>query len=296
MKKLLLITISILILLSGCSKKLAWDDVESIYKDAEQEVNNILGTIETVSKDDYKGLLTELKDYIDEVKFSQDQDNQDLLKRTYKVAEYIETFASLFEGSSSQQLLALAQDAKNLIKSVYGGNKDDFNKLKEEIQTNIEDISSWADEEWSSVEKKAKLFWEDVEDQLNKIEEDAKESIIAFDRINEYNLEELKHTIIDNYQLIKDGVTEDTNEIAKQMYAAAIQLKEYTRKIYNDDADKVYEFAKHAISYIQEAYGKVLEDEDKLVESFDADIANATKWTQSTWNEITKQLKLYAMQ
>lgn len=296
MKKVVLIAISILILLTGCAKKIKWEDVENTYKEAEKEVKNITDTIEVISKDDYKGLLTELNDYIGEAKFSQDQDNQDLLKRTYKVAEYIELFASLFEGSSSEKLLALAHDVKKLVKSVYGGEKDDFNSLKEEIQLNINEISSWADDQWSTVEKKAKLLWGDVEEQFDQVEEDAEESMIAFNKLAEYDLEELKHTIIDNYQLIKDGVTEDTNEIAKQMYSAALQLKEYTRKIYSDDADKVYEFAKHTISYIQEAYGKVLEDEDKLKQSFEVDVDNATKWTQSTWNEITKELKLLARQ
>lgn len=296
MKKIVLATISILLLLVGCTEKLAWEDVESIYKETEKEVENITNDIEVISKDDYKGLLTELNDYVEDTEFSQDQDNQDLLKRAYKVAEYIQLFTSLFQGSSSQQLLALATTTKDLVKSVYGGDKDTFNSLKEQVQSEINDISSWADDQWSSVEKKVKLVWSDVENQITEIQDNAKETLIAFDKVAEYDLEELKHTIIDNYQLIKDGVTEDTNEIAMQMYEAALQLKEYTRKIYSDDADKVYDFAKHAISYIEEAYGKVLEDEDKLTQSFEIDVENATKWTQSTWNEITKQLKLFARQ
>lgn len=295
MKKIVLITMSILMLLSGCTEKIKWEDVENTYKEAEKEVKNNINT-EVISSQDYKGLLTELNDYLEDVEFSQDQDNQDLLKRTYKAAEYIEIFASLFEGSSSEKLLLLVRDVKNLVKSVYGGEKDDFNSLKGKIQSNINEISSWADDEWSSVEKKAKLLWDDVEEEFNQVEEDAEASMIAFNKLAEYDLEELKHTIIDNYQLIKDGVTEDTNEIAKQMYSAALQLKEYTRKIYSEDADKVYEFAKHTISYIQEAYGKVLQDDEKLTQSFEIDVDNATKWTQSTWNEITKELKLLARQ
>ena len=296
MKKLILITISILILLSGCTEKIKWEDVESTYKQTEKEIKNITNNIEVIYSDDYKDLLTELNNYVDNTEFSQDEDNQNQLKKAYKVALYIEGYASLFEGSSSEKLLLLARNVKNLVKSVYGGEKADFNSLKEEIQSNINEISSWADEQWSSVEKKTKLLWNDVQEEFNQVEEEAKASLIAFDKLAEYDLEELKHTIIDNYQLIKEGVNEDTHEITKQMYAAALKLKEYTRKIYNDDADKVYEFAKHTISYIQEAYGKVLEDEEKLKDNFDVDIDNATKWTQSTWNQITKELKLLARQ
>lgn len=296
MKKTLLAIISILILLTGCTHKLVWTDVEGIYRETEKEINNIKKNITTVTKDNYEDYLEELGNEIDNIEFSQEETNQKKLEKIYKAAEYIQMYASLFEGNPAQELLSLALNTKDLVKSIYSGDKDQFNTLKTSIVDEINAITTWSDEQWSSVEKKAKLLWEDVESEFEKISEEAKESLIAFDKLAEYNLEDLKHTIIDNYQLIEDGVTEQTNEIAQDMYFAAIQLKEYTRKIYSDDADKVYEFAKHAISYIEEAYGKVLQEEEKLTQSFKVDVEDATKWTQSTWNEITKQLKLYSMQ
>ena len=40
-------------------------------------------------------------------------------------------------------------------------------------------------------------------------------------------LEELKHTIIDNYELIKNGINEDTDKIAQKIYEAASKLEAY---------------------------------------------------------------------
>lgn len=294
MKKLIICLLS-LMMLAGCAEKTTWEDVESNFVDAGKEVDEIAKNIEVISEDDYQALLVELNDYVDDIEFSQDQDNQDLLRRTYKVAQYIEVFASLFEGNAAQQLLALASNSKDLIKSVYSGNKDDFNAIKDDVKNQIGEISSWADDQWNTVIKKAKLVWDEVSSKIEELEEDAKDNLVSFEDVTEYELDELKHTIIDNYELIKDGVTEDTNKIAQDMFVAAVQLQAYTRKINNDAADKVYDFAKHTQSYIKRCYGKVLEDGEELSNNFEEDVASAKKWTQSTWNEITKGLKLLSM-
>lgn len=291
MKKLLLTILASLLLLCGCSKKVSWDEVQNVFKDAEKQAQDNINT-DIILKEDYQGLITELNAYLGDIEFSQDQDNQDTLKKAYRVAEYIELFASLFNGNCAQQLLTLAGNTKGLVKSIYDGNKDEFNSLKTTIDNEIYEISSWADDEWSTIEKKARLVWSDVQTQIEQLQEQAKESIEEFDSVAETELENLKHTIIDNYQLIKDGVTEDTDAIAKKMYTAAVQLREYTRYIDGEQADKVWEFAKHAQAYIEERYGKTLDEDEKLEQDFSVDAEDAAKWTQSTWNEITRNLKL----
>ena len=295
MKKTVLSIIAILMLLTGCGKKIAWEDVQDFYLQAEKEVENITKDIEVITKDDYKALLIELGDYIDEVEYSKDQNNQDLLKRTYKVAQYIETFASLFDGNCAQKLLSLAINVKDLVKANYDGEKDDFNSIKANIQLEIEEISSWADEEWSTLEKKALIVWNDVKDEIETVEQEAENNLVNIGELAEYQLDELKHIIIDNYQVIANGVTEDTDAIAKEMYAAAVQLEEYADKAKCEEAEKVEEFAEHTKTYIEQCYGKVLESSEMLQESFDNDIASAKKWTQSTWNAITRELQLLVM-
>lgn len=295
MRRILLITLTALLLLSGCEKKIEWAEIESTYIEAENEAKDNINT-ETVVKEDYEGLLTELGDYIEDAEFSQNQDNQDLLKRAYRVAEYIELFASLFKGNCAQQLLTLAVDSKNLVKSVYSGDEQDFNNIKSKIQNEIQEISSWADEEWNSVSKKIKVNWEDVAAKIEEIDAEARENVESYGEVLETTLDDLKHTIVDNYDLIKDGVTEDTNEIAQKMYSAAVQLEVYTKRIYSDEADKVYYFAKDCELFIKEKYGKVLDETEEFKNDFTEEIEAAKKWTQSTWNVITAQLKSLAKQ
>lgn len=295
MKKLIL-CLCFLLLICGCSKKVTWQEVEENYLETEQEVGEIADSMEEIVEDDYQALLTELGDYVGDIEYSQEQDNQDLLKRTYKVAQYLQVFASMFNGNCAQQIIALSANTKDLIKSVYDGNEDEFDSLKSQIQLQISDISSWANDQWSTVEKKTKILWDSVADQISEIETNAKSNLTDFNEVAENELEELKHTIIDNYQLIKDGVTKDTDNIAKTIYDAAYKLEQYTRRIYSDEADKVWYFAKYTESYVKQCYGKALEETDKVSENFENDIESARKWTQSTWNEITKELKLLVMQ
>lgn len=295
MKKLLIVLLTVL-LVTGCSKnKTTWSDIQDKYNSIKREVTDIVEKTTVVSKQDYQALLTELSDYIKDVEFSLDDDNQDLLGRVYKVAQYFDKFASLFDGNCAQQLLVLSKDVQKLCQSAYEGSKDEFNSIKENILEQIEAIGQWKDEEWSTIEKQALLTWEEVENQISDIESSAKKDLTDLLQLTEYELDDLKHTIIDNYDLIKDGISESEKDIANQMYEAAVKLEAYTKKINNEQSKKVKAFAKNTQTFIKKCYNKVLTDEETLEQDFGIDIENAKKWTQSTWNEITKDLKLLAM-
>lgn len=295
MKKLLIEILASLLLISGCSEKITWDEIKNVYTQVEKDVKNSI-SMDVVLEDDYKEIINDLDEYINNIDYSQNETNQDKLTKIYTAAEYLELFASLFDGNIAHSLLSLAGNSKGLVKSIYEGNKDKFNSLKQDIENQLKEINLWTKEDWSTVEKKAKLSWSDIESQIESLQEEANSELIEFDKVAETDLEELKHTIIDNYKLIQDGVTEDTDDIAKQMYEAALQLKEYTRYIYSDSADEVWQFAKDTIAYIEERYGKILSEDEKPTQNYEDEVKAASKWTQSVWNEITKDLKLFSRQ
>lgn len=294
MKKVIICLLTVL-LLCGCSKKIDWDEAKESFSQIDNEINSIVSNIDTIKAADYKSLIDELNGYISDIEFSQKEDNLNLLNKTYKAAKYLEAFASLFDGNCAKQLLALAVDGKELVKSIYDNNEEGFETIKNEIQTKISEISSWADSEWSSVEKEVLISWDDVAEQYDEIEIQAKDEMLKYEDVVETDLEELKHIIIDNYDEIKNGITDETDELARQMYAAAVQLQAYTKYIKGKEVDKVYYFAKDTISFIKQCYGKTLTEEEAMKQDYKDDIASARKWTQSTWNEITRELKLYTM-
>ena len=294
MKKLI-ICLCLILLISGCSKKQNWQDVEENFTNVQEEVEEIAKTAEEITQDDYQSLLQELTVNINKITYSQESDNQDVLIETYKAAQLIEVFASMFNGNCAQELIALATNSKDLVKSVYDGNETIFDDLKSKTNSEISNISTWAKDQWSTVEKRTKVLWNSVSDQITNIETEAKNNLTNFGDIAENELEDLKHTILDNYDLIKNGVTKEVDDVAKQIYNAAYKLEQYTRRLPGEEADKVWNFAKHIEAYVKQSYGKVLEEGEIASDNIESDIEAAKKWTQSTWNEITKELKLLVM-
>lgn len=291
MKKVILVIMCVF-LLTGCQKKLTWQDVEDSYKQVEQEVKNNVDQKDIILKEDYQELIDELDSCITNVEFSQKEENQNILRNAYKTSQYIGLLASLFDGNCAQQLIALSLDGKALSKSIYENNKDDFNNLKDKVLSEINEITNWNDEQWRTVEKKAKILWNNVETKFDEIAQEAKDNITEYGEVAENELDTLKHTIIDNYDLVKDGITEDTNQIAQDMYIAAIKLEQYTRRIYGEASDIVWNFAKDTQSFIKECYGKVLDEDEAYKDIYTSEIEDAKTWTQSIWNEITTNLKL----
>ena len=291
MKKVILVIMCVF-LLTGCQKKLTWQDVEDSYKQVEQEVKNNVDQKDIILKEDYQELIDELDSCITNVEFSQKEENQNILRNAYKTSQYIGLLASLFDGNCAQQLIALSLDGKALSKSIYENNKDDFNNLKDKVLSEINEITNWNDEQWRTVEKKAKILWNNVETKFDEIAQEAKDNITEYGEVAENELDTLKHTIIDNYDLVKDGITEDTNQIAQDMYIAAIKLEQYTRRIYGEASDIVWNFAKDTQSFIKECYGKVLDENEEYKDIYTSEIEDAKTWTQSIWNEITTNLKL----
>lgn len=291
MKKVILVIMCVF-LLTGCQKKLTWQDVEDSYKQVEQEVKNNVDQKDIILKEDYQELIDELDSCITNVEFSQKEENQNILRNAYKTSQYIGLLASLFDGNCAQQLITLSLDGKALSKSIYENNKDDFNNLKDKVLSEINEITNWNDEQWRTVEKKAKILWNNVETKFDEIAQEAKDNITEYGEVAENELDTLKHTIIDNYDLVKDGITEDTNQISQDMYIAAIKLEQYTRRIYGEASDIVWNFAKDTQSFIKECYGKVLDENEEYKDIYTSEIEDAKTWTQSIWNEITTNLKL----
>ena len=70
MKKVILVIMCVF-LLTGCQKKLTWQDVEDSYKQVEQEVKNNVDQKDIILKEDYQELIDELDSCITNVEFSQ---------------------------------------------------------------------------------------------------------------------------------------------------------------------------------------------------------------------------------
>ena len=292
MKKILIVLLSIL-LLCGCSKdSISWDDVKGQYASIDSKVNEETQNTIALTPEDYKKLVNQISDGVNQSKYKQNDDNHNLLINIYTAAKYLNNYASLFEGNFPRQLVILASNVFKLRDNFYSGNKNDFETVKDDILAQLKQISVWTDDNWQTLEKKAEITWKEVEDAIKKIEKSFNSDLTPFDQITEFELEDYKHVIINNYEKIKDGVNDDEKDVALQMYESALKLKEYTKKIKNTQAKKVKQFAEQTIIYIKNSLHKQLEESEISDIDFSDEIAAAKRWTQSTWNEITRELRL----
>ena len=150
MKKVLIVFL-ISILLTSCTSKKSWNDVKEIYSDSLIDKQVIKEIIDDAK---YSELLNQLKEYINDLKYSYNQGNTDTLVKIYKIAQYLELFSSLFNGNLAQQLLSLSTNVKDLVISQYDGNFEEFDRIKKQVQTKIDDLSNIAIEDWTTTKNK----------------------------------------------------------------------------------------------------------------------------------------------
>ncbi|MBQ6478804.1 MAG: hypothetical protein IJI44_05475 [Erysipelotrichaceae bacterium] len=286
MKKILIL-LCVTVLCACSAKTLSWDDVKKHYDELGETIENAAEQSKTFLQDDYKKILNNALKQIDDLKSGIGKEEEQTAEDLYKIAEGLEKITSLFSTDSSLQLSALAGEIKELVIAAYNRSPE-FEELKEKIRNDIASVLNWTKQQWTSVEKRQTLKWEEVADDYTVLYEDTVREMKRARDVTEEDLIALKDIILDNYELIAYGVDDETKEAADQIYAAAVSLKEYTEDLGGNGAQRVNRFATQAIEYVEVSYGKTIEDPDY---DFLKEVENSGKWTLSLFNEITTQMK-----
>ena len=286
MKKILVLFL--VVLLAGCSAKtLKWEDVKESYA----EMENVSATVakpEAYLKSDYLKIFDQIKEELNSLTKGIEKDGEDNVRTLYQNAVDLEWILSEKDNDGSNTLKDLCYGLKKIVEAAYE-KSDDFDTLKNSLQEQVDAIRDWNDEQWAQVEIRATLKWADVESDYEAMEEAAKEELKKPAEVTEYDLEELKDIILNNYEALTEGVTETNRSKADQIYKAAVILYEYTKELQEDSGMKVASFASQAKEYVKEAYGVKPSDPEY---NFQAAATAAKKYSLSLWNEITTELKI----
>ncbi len=285
MKKIMIILLTIL--LCACSNSLKWEDVQDKYTEMENSVVNLAEQSEEFLKKDYEVLLKDIDQNLEELQSGVSKDDTAAADALYETAIKLDKIASLFSNDSSAQLTLLAQGIKDLVVLAYE-KTDGFSEMRNGIKEKVNEILNWSDEMWAPVEKRALLKWEDVAETYDEFAKEVIANMTKKKEVTEDQLVTWKNYIVDHYEEIGYGVTEDKQEVARELYSAALLLQEYTNKMKGDAGPKVNAFATHAIEYIMNAYGVPIEDETY---DFLNEVESARKWTLSLWNEVVARLQ-----
>ena len=216
------------------------------------------------------------------------EEDEEALHSLYKSNILLQSLSAQSNSLESSKINTLTMAIESLIKAAYE-RSDDFKNLKQDVENQIAEIQAWNDDNWALVEKKKKIKWSEVESFYQTMEEETIAKLPYSDEISEIELEEFKNTILNNYELIKDGVLDENRKNADVIYEAAVSLLHYTEGLEGEAAEKVYEFAKQAIEYVKTMYGEKIDDP---AYNFPKLAGDASKWTLSLWNELIKLLNL----
>ena len=291
MKKTITLLLAMLMVLSACGKtEMLFQEVKDEYDTIASSIENGLENGGTMLNEDYLNAISQIASKYEDIKKGISDKNIDAAQEIYGLAHKLEYVANLFDSDIAKTIASFAASAKTMIEAAYDDVDADFETSKKDFEAKLEEVQNLAAEDFDEIQKKAKLTWNEVEDQFSEIEETALNDLTALKELDSYELEELKHDIIDNYDAIKDGVTEDGLEAAKKMYYAAIRLKAYMEDVGIEESEAVSTFADKTINYVKCALFNVEGDAATINKEFEDGVASAKKWTQSTWNKITTEI------
>lgn len=74
-------------------------------------------------------------------------------------------------------------------------------------------------------------MWNEIQPAFEKIEAEAKSEVSQVETVTTEEVEKLVRTIEENYEVVKNGGTEDAQEAAQKMYRAAQKLEALGEKM-----------------------------------------------------------------
>lgn len=133
--------------------------------------------------------------------------------------------------------------------------------------------------------------WDEVSDDYNAIELEAREEIRNNDNITADDVRTLINTIDTKYTTIRNGITSDNENDAKELYRASIKLQEIAKKDGTRVEHEVTTLALNGEAMVKQFYGEAEDNFDDLKEDFENGLESIKGYTQDKWQEFMDLLK-----
>ena len=130
------------------------------------------------------------------------------------------------------------------------------------------------------------IAWDDVKDDFDQIDQDVENDT------SKQDVKALTQTILDGYDKIKEGITQDNQEEAKKIDEAASRLQyieENTDKKLTEEQKQVLELGKSMKTLMMHYYGNGDGDYDGAVDDVEQGLENIKGYTEDKWNDFKKQ-------
>ena len=133
--------------------------------------------------------------------------------------------------------------------------------------------------------------WDEVSDDYNAIELEAREEVRNNDNITADDVRTLANTIQTKYTTVRNGITSDNEDDAKELYRASIKLQEIAKKDGTRVEHEVTHLAENGEAMVKQFYGEAEDDFDNLKEDFENGLESIKGYTEDKWQEFMDLLK-----
>ena len=140
----------------------------------------------------------------------------------------------------------------------------------------------------SGFKENVEIAWDDVKDDFDQIDQDVENDT------SKQDVKALTQTILDGYDKIKEGITQDNQEEAKKVYEAASRLEyieKNTDQKLSSEEKEILELGKKTKTLMMYYYGNgegVFQD---AVDDVENGIDRVKKFTEEKWNDFKDKLE-----
>lgn len=133
--------------------------------------------------------------------------------------------------------------------------------------------------------------WDEVSDDYNAIELEAREEVRNNNNITVDDVKTLANTIQTKYTTVRNGITPDNEDDAKELYRASIKLQEIAKKDGTRVEHEVTHLALNGEAMVKQFYGEAEDDFDDLKEDFENGLESIKDYTEDKWQDFMDLLK-----
>ena len=140
----------------------------------------------------------------------------------------------------------------------------------------------------SGFKENVEIAWDDVKDDFDQIDQDVENDT------SKQDVKALTQTILDGYDKIKEGITQDNQEEAKKVYEAASRLEyieKNTDQKLSSEEKEILELGKKTKTLMMYYYGNgegVFQD---AVDDVENGIDRVKSFTEEKWNDFKDKLE-----
>lgn len=136
-----------------------------------------------------------------------------------------------------------------------------------------------------------KKSWNDVSNDYDIIDTEVKNEITEDHKITKEEIQGLVTTIENKSQTLKDGITDDNEKDAKDLYRAAAKI-EAIAKVDGKAVDhEIVALSRNAKALVKHYYGEAEDDFTTVSDDFKTGINKIKNYTEDEWNKFLDLFK-----